>query len=299
MIENAAEKDIVCATLNMLYTYRNNRVPGGTAGSVIGRHQEFEINYILRGRLLILCGEEQIHAEKGDLVILCPNTPYGVFPDGKEGCEYDTLSFTPGLLRESGRSEEYIEQLMNGSKVLRPHIAATATQSSLVKSTIENIFSCVKEVTERKDMLLKNDMLLKSEMFCLFSLLEQEGAIYTNTDSTNGHDLRPALDYISSHYYEQILISHLASLVNLSKNYFMSRFRQVTGITCVEYINKVRINAACQMLLCGKMSVTEVAFSCGYGNLSNFNRQFRRITGRSPREYREKNIGPPHDSVLC
>jgi AraC-like DNA-binding protein len=55
----------------------------------------------------------------------------------------------------------------------------------------------------------------------------------------------------------------------------------------VEYINKVRINAACKMLLCGKMPVTEVAFSCGYGNLSNFNRQFRRITGRSPREYRE------------
>lgn len=287
MIGNAAEKGIVCNTLNMLYTYRNNCGPGGKAGSVIHRHQEFEINYILNGRLLILCGEQQIHAEKGDLVIVCPNIPYGVFPDGNEDCEYDTLSFASGLLRESGLSEEYIQQLMNGSKVLRPHIATTASQYSLVSSTVENIFSCVKEVTEKNDVLLKNDMLLKSEMFCLFCLLEQEGAIYTNTDSTNGHDLRPALDYISSHYHEQILISHLASLVNLSKNYFMNRFRQVTGITCVEYINKVRINAACEMLQSGKMPVTEVAFACGFGNLSNFNRQFRRITGRSPREYRE------------
>ena len=281
MIENAAEKGIVCTTLNMLYTYRNNRGPSGKSNTVVHRHQEFEISYILKGQVRFLCGEEQIHATKGDLVIICPNMPHGVFLDKVEDCEYDTLLFASELLKASGRSAEYIEELMNGSKVLRPHVATTASQYSLFSSTVENIFSCVKEVTER------NDMLLKSEMFCLFSLLEQEGAIYTNADSTNGHDLRPALDYISSHYHEQILISHLASLVNLSKNYFMNRFRQVTGITCVEYINKVRINAACEMLLRGKMPVTEVAFSCGYGNLSNFNRQFRRITGRSPREYRE------------
>ena len=96
---------------------------------------------------------------------------------------------------------------MNGSKVLRPHITTSASQYSLVCSTVENIFSCVKEVPERNDMLVKNEMLLKSEMFCLFSLLEQEGAIYTNADSTNRHDFRPALDYINSHYHEQIQIS--------------------------------------------------------------------------------------------
>ena len=280
MIENVTKK---CDTLNapnVLYDYRNNRCPGVKATTDIHRHQAFEVSYILQGQVGFLCGGQQIHAKKGDLVIICPNIPHGVFPDGEEAYEYDTLSFTDGLLKASGRSAEYIEPLMNGSKVLRPHITTTASQYSLIHSTLENIFLCAKEATE------KGDMLLKSEMFCLFWLLEQEGAFCTEVDGKNDHDFRPVLDYIDKHYHEQILISHLAALVSLSKNYFMNRFRQVTGITCVEYINKVRINASCEMLLSKRISVTEVAYACGFRNLSNFNRQFRRITGQSPNEYR-------------
>lgn len=281
MIENVAEKDSSPNATNVLYTYHNNRSPGRESNGVIHWHQTFEICYVRKGQVRFLCGEKQIHAEKGDLVIICPNIPHGVFFDFEEDCEYDTLSFASDLLKASGRSAEYIEPLMNGSKTLRPHITTTASQYSLIYSTLENIFSCAKDATE------KSDMLLKSEMFCLFWLLEQEGAFCTEANNKNDHDLRPALDYINSHYQEQISISHLAALVSLSKNYFMNRFRQITGSTCVEYINKVRINAACEMLQSGKMPVTEVAFACGFGNLSNFNRQFRRITGRSPREYRE------------
>lgn len=281
MIENIAEKDSAPQTTNVLYTYHSNRGPGGKSNGVIHRHQAFEISYVLKGQVRFLCGKKQIHAEKGDLVIICPNIPHGIFSDCEEDCEYDTLSFTSDLLKASGRSAEYIEPLMNGSKTLRPHITTTASQYSLIYSTLENIFSCA------KDASAKSDMLLKSEMFCLFWLLEQEGAFCTEPDNKNDHDLHPALDYINSHYQEQISISHLAALVSLSKNYFMNRFRQVTGSTCIEYINKVRINAACDMLRSKNIPVTEVAYTCGFGNLSNFNRQFRRITGTSPFQYRK------------
>ena len=280
MIENAAKKDNAHSVPNVLYTYRNHRGPGEISNTAIHLHPTVEVSFILKGRVRFLCGEQQIHAEKGDLVIICPNVPHSILFHGDVEYEYNTLSFTAGLLKASGRSAEYIEPLMNGSKTLRPHITTTASQYSLIYSTLENIFSCAKDATG------KSDMLLKSEMFCLFWLLEQEGAFCTEADKKNEHTLYPALDYINSHYHEQISISHLAALVNLSKNYFMNRFRQATGLTCVEYINKVRINAACEMLLSQKIPVTEVAYACGFGNLSNFNRQFHRVTGTTPRDYR-------------
>ena len=287
MIEYAVELVNGNNTQNALYAYQNSIGTGGKSNTVIHRHQGFEISHILKGRVRFLCGEQQIRAEKGDLVIICPNVPHGVFIDGDEESEYDTLSFTADLLKASGRSDAYIEPLMNGSRTLRPHITTAASQYSLICSTLENIFFCAKDTTE------KSDMLLKSEMFCLFWLLEQEGAFRAEADNKNDHGLSPAFDYISSHYREQISVAHLAALVGLSKNYFMNRFRQATGITCVEYINKVRINAACEMLLKKNAPVTEVAFACGFGNLSNFNRQFRRITGTSPYKYRKSDKDAP------
>ena len=100
--------------------------------------------------------------------------------------------------------------------------------------------------------------------------------------------IRPALEYIAEHFQEPITVKQLADSVHLSESYFMHQFQKQVGFRAVEYLSHYRINQACKELLSTKKSVLEIAFDCGFRNLSNFNRQFRKITSNTPTEYRKK-----------
>ena len=103
-----------------------------------------------------------------------------------------------------------------------------------------------------------------------------------------GEMIRPALEYIKEHFQENITIQQLAAVVHLSESYFMNQFQRHVGFTAIEYISHFRINQACRLLGDTRKSVLEVAFDCGFRNISNFNRQFRKVTGCSPTEYRKR-----------
>ena len=137
----------------------------------------------------------------------------------------------------------------------------------------------------------------------LFWMLE------TNGISTSGKAeginyceiIRPALEYMMKNFRKNITVAELADITHLSKSYFMSCFRRSAGVSAVEYLIQLRINAACEALLSTEKQISEIAFSCGYDNLSNFNRQFKRVAGCSPNEYRKQSIRAvnPLDSFGC
>jgi len=72
----------------------------------------------------------------------------------------------------------------------------------------------------------------------------------------------------------------------LSEGAFSRFFRGHTGKTFPQFLNELRIGRACSLLMEGDLNVTEIAYECGFANLSNFNRQFLRLKGLSPREFR-------------
>lgn len=129
MTMNAVEEAVAHSSQSVPYTYYSNCIPGGKPGVIVHWHKEFEINYVQKGRMQFLYGEQRIYAAAGDLVIVCPNALHGVFPDGEEDYEYDTLVFSSRLVGSSVNDRcaaEYIRPLMNGSKTLHPHISKTS-----------------------------------------------------------------------------------------------------------------------------------------------------------------------------
>lgn len=96
-----------------------------------------------------------------------------------------------------------------------------------------------------------------------------------------------ALAFINESLTEDFAESDLAATAGMTPSAFSRSFRKHTGMGVVEYVNRLRINLACQMLMSeSKMSVTDICFAIGFNNLSNFNRQFLRRKGMPPSRFR-------------
>src|SRR5699024_10896598 len=96
------------------------------------------------------------------------------------------------------------------------------------------------------------------------------------------------INYILSHYKEDIELDTIAKVGNYSKTSFCRFFKQRTRKTFIEFLNEVRISQACKLLRSTDLNISQVCFESGFNNVSNFNRQFKRINDVTPREYTEK-----------
>ena len=78
----------------------------------------------------------------------------------------------------------------------------------------------------------------------------------------------------------------MAKAVNIHPNYLSEKFKKITGMTFVEYVARTRFQRACGLLHNGDVRISEVAFAAGFRSLSQFNRVFKRLSGKSPTQFR-------------
>jgi AraC-like DNA-binding protein len=99
--------------------------------------------------------------------------------------------------------------------------------------------------------------------------------------------INKALTYIDAHLTEPFTEGDLAAIASRSSSAFSRSFRRHTGMALVQYVNRLRVNLACQLLMGDEcLPITEIAFAVGFNNLSNFNRQFLAQKGMPPSRFR-------------
>ena len=95
-----------------------------------------------------------------------------------------------------------------------------------------------------------------------------------------------ARKFIEEHSDEELSLRRVAKAVNIHPNYFSEKFKQVTGMNFVEYVAHTRFKEACRLLNDGELKISDIAFAAGFQSLSQFNRVFKRLSGKSPTQYR-------------
>jgi YesN/AraC family two-component response regulator len=95
-----------------------------------------------------------------------------------------------------------------------------------------------------------------------------------------------ARKYVDEHSREELSLTKVAKAVNMNANYLSENFKQVTGIKFVDYVAHARFKNACDLLRNSRLRISEIAFAVGFQSLSQFNRVFKRISGKSPTKYR-------------
>jgi AraC-like DNA-binding protein/ligand-binding sensor protein len=95
-----------------------------------------------------------------------------------------------------------------------------------------------------------------------------------------------AKQFIQEHHAEELSLGAVAKAVHTSVFYFCKLFRKVTGINFTEYVSRVRIEKAKNLLLNPNLRISEIAYEVGFQSLTHFNRVFKKLIGQSPTEYR-------------
>ena len=117
------------------------------------------------------------------------------------------------------------------------------------------------------------------------------------TSFANGHaepaEIWKARCFIREHLDEELSLTKVANLVNISANHLSEKFKEVTGENFVCYISRARVERARDLLNSGDLRISEIAFAVGFQSLSQFNRSFKKITGKSPTSFRAAQARRP------
>ncbi|MCM1523381.1 MAG: helix-turn-helix domain-containing protein [Ruminococcus sp.] len=271
------------------FSYYKCRIPGFFADVPLHWHGEFEINHIISGCGEFICGGKKLIASDGDLIVIPPNMLHAIYRRGGSELIYDTVVFSAEMLgiSENDRSAaECVKPLANGGAEINVRISKEHFYYGALITAAENIFSCAKGNSPRLDMLMK------SELLRFFWLLDEAGDVSRNTGGAADKTelIRSAIEYMNENFTEKITVAQLADISHMSKSYFMRIFKDASGVGAIEYLSRIRIKKVCGILADTDKTAAEAAFECGFGNLSNFNRQFRNTVGCTPKEYRKLSV---------
>jgi AraC-like DNA-binding protein len=130
----------------------------------------------------------------------------------------------------------------------------------------------------------------------LLSIFAQHLSILSNQVIVQHENAEPpvitrAKEFINEHQTEDLRLGQVARAVHTSTFYFCKMFKKVTGINFTDYLSRLRIEKAKNLLLNPNLRVSEIAFEVGFQSLTHFNRVFKKILGQSPTEYRGQLLG--------
>jgi YesN/AraC family two-component response regulator len=119
-----------------------------------------------------------------------------------------------------------------------------------------------------------------------YTVVSSPGFAISYQDGTN-HGLKKVIDYIMEHFQKKIQLKELLDVANMSSTAFSVYFKKNYNMSFSEYLLKVRIGYACNLLTDNNLSIYQVASDAGFENLSNFNRLFKKSKGLTPKEFRK------------
>ena len=114
------------------------------------------------------------------------------------------------------------------------------------------------------------------------------------TESDGQNTVIACLEYIKNHYSEKVSLQAIADHVHLHPNYLCALFKEHTGKTVFEYLERFRLRHAARMLRSTNLPVSQIAESCGFNSISFFSRKYRALLGYSPLQYRKHHASTLH-----
>ncbi|WP_422360144.1 AraC family transcriptional regulator [Reichenbachiella sp.] len=255
--------------------------------SVWHYHAQYELIYISQSFGTRFVGDNVSHFSPGELVLVGPNLPHLWRNDtsyqkkgNNDRVKTIVIKFTRELLGEGmfDRPEfSKINQLLSSSKF---GVYFDQEQSRAFHSTLLNLpnLSPVQQSIKLLGML---DSLSLIQERALLSTSDMRQSTNENPDRIDR-----VLKYISDNYVNDITLEDIADVACMTTNSFCRFFKRMTNKSFTRFLNEVRIKNASRLLIQEQVPVSEVCYMVGFNTITNFNKQFKQIMGRTPSDYR-------------
>ena len=255
-------------------------------------HNGIEIGRCLGGSGRIYCGESDSFPYCfGDYSILFPQVPH-ITVNGSEPGSWEYLYMEPRLfLQKDGQDCDTLWQFFYIPQKFP--VIIKKEQYPVLYFYISRIFQAFHEKKAMYQRMVHGLLVaLCAEMNRLTLTYDKEGSSMENSACAHYY-IRTALTYIYEHYAEAISIQELSARCCISESHFRRLFRQVVGISPLEYIQHYRIRQACHLIYLNQEPINIIAQQTGYRSLSSFNRQFQQYMHNSPTGYRREHLLEP------
>lgn len=249
-------------------------------------HEEYELIYICEGKGEKVVGDNMSVLRKGDLLFLGPNLPH-LFR-----CEQDypmkscsgslVIHINNSYLGESFFSCPEFEPIQKLFKRSKSGIQFKGDTERIAKR-IKNLFN-----REKTESLIEILSILHDLAKDYGQTLLASPGFTPSFGEKDYHRINIATQYVMEHFKNNIRLTDVASKAGLTKAAFCRHFKKVTGKTFFSFLKEYRIGHACKLLMQTDMNVSEISYECGFNTISNFNKQFKAVTGTNPIGYQNK-----------
>ena len=251
-------------------------------------HPEYELSFITHTEGRFFVGDHVGSFGPGQLVLVGPNLPHNWISDVPAGQHVPLRCI---VLQFSGDCVErgiaafpelaHLQALLDDARrgvLFTPEVAAPAAQ--------------------RLQQMLRSSGFERLQLFLglLDELARAQGNTLLATPSFEpdpSHYQRSTINqvlaYMVGHVGEPLSESDVARYAGMLPSSFSRFFRRQTGVPFIQYLNRLRVQRACELLLGSQLSVTDICYACGFNNVSNFNRRFLALQSMSPSQYRRRH----------
>lgn len=247
-------------------------------------HSYFEITYVESGQGYYLVNGKKYSMQAGDIIIFNNVEPHGWGVDN-EDMLVDVIVFSTDFVADHMRSldYEYLNPFVERGGNFKNKLNGEDTITQDITASIHNIAKEWVRKEQGYHLMIKSDVLRMLTL--LLRYYQKEGIPEESLQEKKiaMKRLEEVFFAIENKYAEKLSLNEMARSVYMSPNYFSAYFRKVTGISYSEYLTNVRIIKVKEMMISSDKSVTEIAIDCGFNNMSNFYRQYKKVTGSTPR----------------
>ncbi|GFD75659.1 AraC family transcriptional regulator [Tenacibaculum sp. KUL113] len=250
------------------------------------QHEEIQLCVIVKGEGTLIVGDTVNKYSSGDVLVIGGNLPHVFKSDASVIKEsfmislfFTKESFGKSFFQLDDFKEliPFFEKSISGFKLSNNKKKVIRILLSLQKSSNLNRFIGLLRVLK---------ILVDSDTIELASFIYPKR--YTDNE---GKRMRDVMDFTINNFEKNIDLYEIAEKANMTPNAFCRYFKQRTNKTYFTFLNELRVENACKLLVSDKsLPISSIAYKSGFNNLSNFNRKFKEVKGISPSIFRHKNI---------
>jgi YesN/AraC family two-component response regulator len=227
-------------------------------------HSSFEIVVITKGELQIILNDKEETLREGECALIFPNQIHAFKTE--KSSQHMICIFSPQLVRAYGKIFDFKVPKRN-------------------KFVLDKFYQ--DKIREIKD--ITNTMELKGILYSICAEFDKQ-AEYVEAKADKNNLLFTIFKFVEENYAKECSLYSLADKTSYNYVYLSKHFSKCTKMTYTEYVNRYRINEACYLLINTNNTMLDIAYECGFDCLRSFNRNFKKIMGVSPTEYKELSI---------